>query len=93
MSSLANEFVMKDLGQLSFLLGISVTPTGDSMFLSQNSYAQDIIKRAGMQTCKPTPTPVNTNGKLGAVSGVPFEDSTLYCSMAGALWYFHLYMT
>ncbi|XP_022021286.1 uncharacterized mitochondrial protein AtMg00810-like [Helianthus annuus] len=87
MSSLAHEFAMKDLGPLSYFLGISVSRTADSMFLSQQSYAADIIARAGMQSCNPVATPVDTNSKLSATSSEPFHDPTLYRSLAGALQY------
>ncbi|XP_022004171.1 uncharacterized mitochondrial protein AtMg00810-like [Helianthus annuus] len=57
------------------------------MFLSQQVYAKEIIDRAGMSTCKPVATPVDTKPKLGSNSGADFEDPTLYRSLAGALQY------
>ncbi|KAJ0601018.1 putative RNA-directed DNA polymerase [Helianthus annuus] len=87
MSSLAAEFAMKELGPLNYFLGINVTHTGDKLFLSQHSYALDIIARAGMQTCNPVATPVNTKSKLSAIFSEPFHNSTLYRSLAGALQY------
>ncbi|XP_021980138.1 uncharacterized mitochondrial protein AtMg00810-like [Helianthus annuus] len=87
MSHLSAEFAMKDLGTLSFFLGISVTRHHDTMFLSQQTYAADIIERAGMSSCEPAATPVDTNSKLGALSGTDFENPTLYWSLAGALQY------
>ncbi|XP_022014657.1 uncharacterized mitochondrial protein AtMg00810-like [Helianthus annuus] len=86
MGYLATEFSMKDLGPLSFFPGISVTRNGNSMFLSQQKYAHEIIERAGMSSCKPVSTPVDTNTKLSA-SGDTFRDPTLYRSLAGALQY------
>ncbi|XP_021993867.1 uncharacterized mitochondrial protein AtMg00810-like [Helianthus annuus] len=85
-AKLASEFAMKDLGPLSYFLGISVIRTKSSLFLSQQSYATDIITRAGMQSCNPVATPVDTNAKLSA-SGDMFHDPTLYQSLAGALQY------
>ncbi|KAK9060220.1 hypothetical protein SSX86_020924 [Deinandra increscens subsp. villosa] len=87
MASLSGEFAMKDLGPLSYFLGISVTRSGDSMFLSQASYARDIIDRASMSTCNPVATPVDTQSKLGVSSGPDFDNPTLYRSLAGALQY------
>ncbi|KAI3815032.1 hypothetical protein L1987_14684 [Smallanthus sonchifolius] len=86
MDHLSSEFAMKDLGPLSYFLGISVKRTGNTMFLSQQNYAQDIINRAGMTSCKPVVTPVDTKGKLPA-TGPEFEDPSLYRSLAGALQY------
>ncbi|XP_022019502.1 uncharacterized mitochondrial protein AtMg00810-like [Helianthus annuus] len=86
-STLAGEFAMKDLGPLSYFLVISVQRKGDTLFLSQQSYALDIIERARMQTCKSVATPVDTKPKLVSSSSPPFEDPTLYYSLAGALQY------
>ncbi|XP_022020314.1 uncharacterized mitochondrial protein AtMg00810-like [Helianthus annuus] len=87
MARLANEFAMKDLGLLSFFLGIAVTRQHDTMFLSQQSYALDIIARAGMQSCNPVTTPVDMQSKLSAHSGEDFHDPTLYRNLDGALQY------
>lgn len=57
------------------------------MFLSQDSNATEIIARAGMQSCNPVSTPVDTNAKLSVDSGDLFHDPTLYRSLAGALQY------
>lgn len=87
MALLASEFAMKDLGPLSYFLGISVTRQAGGLFLSQSTYARDIIARAGMASCKPSATPVDTKQKLSSSSGTPYDDPTLYRSLAGALQY------
>ncbi|XP_021991530.1 uncharacterized mitochondrial protein AtMg00810-like [Helianthus annuus] len=87
MTRLAAEFEMKDLGPLSHFLGINVSQQQNTMFLSQKSYATDIIERAGMHSCKPVATPVDTKAKLSATSSPIFNNPTLYRSLAGALQY------
>ncbi|KAD3641347.1 hypothetical protein E3N88_30571 [Mikania micrantha] len=87
MSQLADEFAMKDLGPLSYFLGVSVQKYSDDLFLSQQKYALEIINQAGMSSCKPAATPVDTNGKLSAAAGDPVPDPTFYRSLAGALQY------
>ncbi|XP_055814466.1 uncharacterized mitochondrial protein AtMg00810-like [Solanum dulcamara] len=86
-SLLSSEFAMKDLGLLSYFLGIAVTHHTIGLFLSQKKYAAEIIDRAGMSSCKPSPTPVDTKPKLGATTSTPFADPSLYRSLAGALQY------
>ncbi|KAI3518158.1 hypothetical protein L1887_06607 [Cichorium endivia] len=76
MSQLAKEFAMKDLGPLSYFLGISVTRQDGGLFLSQQKYAQDILRRAKMDTCNPVQTPIDTTGKLSADSGDLIDDPT-----------------
>ncbi|XP_022019375.1 uncharacterized mitochondrial protein AtMg00810-like [Helianthus annuus] len=87
MTILAGEFAMKNLGSLSYFLGISVTQTDDTLFLSQSAYKKDIIHPAGMDSCKPAATPVDTQTKLGSVPDSLFNDPSAYRSLAGALQY------
>ncbi|XP_057425714.1 uncharacterized mitochondrial protein AtMg00810-like [Lotus japonicus] len=87
MSLLASEFAMKDLGPLSYFLGIAVHRHPHGLFLSQSTYASEIIERAGMASCKPSAAPVDTKQKLSTSSGTPYENPTLYRSLAGALQY------
>ncbi|XP_059298129.1 uncharacterized mitochondrial protein AtMg00810-like [Lycium ferocissimum] len=84
---LTSEFAMKDLGPLNYFLGIHVTRHKDGMFLSQRKYAEEIIDRAGMSSCKATSTPVDTKLKVSSTSGAPYDDPTHYRSLAGALQY------
>lgn len=78
---------MKDLGPLTYFLGIAVTRQSGSLFLSQQKYAKEIIERAGMTSCKAVATPVDTNTKLAASDGALLENPTLYRQLAGALQY------
>lgn len=43
---LHREFTVKDLGELSFFLGISVKCNASSFYLSQQRYAKDILEHA-----------------------------------------------
>ncbi|GJY76292.1 ribonuclease H-like domain-containing protein [Tanacetum coccineum] len=74
---------MTDLGPLNYFLGISVTRNTSRMFLSQQKYASELLERAGMLTCNPCRTLVDTDSKLSA-DGDPVSDPTLYRSLAGA---------
>ncbi|XP_071699006.1 uncharacterized mitochondrial protein AtMg00810-like [Rutidosis leptorrhynchoides] len=87
MCKLAKEFAMKDLGPLSSFLGISVTGSTNGLFLKQSAYARDIISRAGMTSCNPVATPVDTHGKQSASLSTPYHDSSYFRSLAGALQY------
>jgi hypothetical protein len=87
MSALNSEFAMQDLGPLSYFLGIYVIKHAGGLFLSQKKYAKQIIERAGMSSCKSSPTPVDTKAKLSGSSRNPYHDPTEYHSLAGALQY------
>ncbi|WVZ53780.1 hypothetical protein U9M48_004676, partial [Paspalum notatum var. saurae] len=84
------EFAMMDLGDLHHFLGISVTRSVDSLFLSQRQYASDLLQRAGMAECHSISTLVDTRAKLSATDGAPVADPTEYSSLAGALQYLTL---
>ncbi|GKC78189.1 ribonuclease H-like domain-containing protein [Tanacetum coccineum] len=77
---------MTDLDPLNYFLGVSVTRNTSGMFLSQQKYATEVLERAGMLTCNPCRTPVDTDSKLAA-TGDPVSDPTLYRRLAGALQY------
>ncbi|WOH09592.1 hypothetical protein DCAR_0729050 [Daucus carota subsp. sativus] len=87
MASLSSEFAMKDLGPLNHFLGIAVTRHKGGLFLSQRKYAEKIVERAGMASCKPSATPVDTKSKISATSGTPVDDPARYRRLAGALQY------
>lgn len=86
--ALQREFSMKDLGPLHHFLGVRVQPiAGGGFLLTQRQYMFDILERAGMAECKPCSTPVDTNPKMSATSGVPITNASDFCSLAGTLQY------
>jgi hypothetical protein len=87
---------MKDLGVLHHFLGVTVEPHPADLLLHQWQYTIDILERAGMTTCKPCSTPVDTQAKLSESEGNPVTKPTAYRSLAGALQYLaftRLYIT
>ncbi|XP_050111865.1 uncharacterized mitochondrial protein AtMg00810-like [Malus sylvestris] len=85
---LGDVFELKDLGKLSYFLGLQLTykDNGD-IFINQSKYAQELIHKAGMDTCKPAPTPCKPNTQLLLSEGTPLIDPTTYRSLVGALQY------
>ncbi|XP_065871845.1 uncharacterized mitochondrial protein AtMg00810-like [Euphorbia lathyris] len=81
---------MKDLGPLNYFLGISITRTPGSLFLSQKKYANEILTKAGLSSSNSCTTPVDTKQKLSLSSGSPYHDPFEYRSLAGALQYLTL---
>lgn len=61
---LTKEFAVKDLGILEYFLGIQVKHDKGGVTLSQSRYAQDLLKRAKMDKCKPISTPMASSEKL-----------------------------
>ncbi|XP_040987785.1 uncharacterized mitochondrial protein AtMg00810-like, partial [Juglans microcarpa x Juglans regia] len=83
---LNSEFATKDLGSLSYFLGLEATPTSDGFFISQLKYARDILSRAQLLDSKPVHIPMVVSQHLSA-DGSLFSDPTLYRSLVGALQY------
>ncbi|VFQ83567.1 unnamed protein product [Cuscuta campestris] len=67
-----------DMGDLHFFLGINVHRTSTGMFLHQTQFTHDILERAGMVSCRPISTPVDTKAKLSSSAGTALPDPTLY---------------
>lgn len=85
---LHNKFALKDMGDLSFFLGIDVQRTPHGMYLSQKKYVMELLQRAEMTGATPTPTPIVSAPKLVISNGSsPFPDVHLYRSIVGMLQY------
>ena len=83
-SILSTEFSMADLGDLHYLLEISITHSDTGMFLSQQKYANEILERRSMLNYKPARTPIDLFAKFNG-SSPPVANPTLYRSLAGGL--------
>jgi hypothetical protein len=59
-----NEFEMTLLGEISFFLGLQISQRNHGIFISQTKYIREMLKRFGMEDCKPIATPMQTNCKL-----------------------------
>jgi hypothetical protein len=96
LQDLNSEFALKDLGDLHFFLGIEVKRNPEvGLHLSQEKYATDLLSKAGLQGCKPSPTPISSSGKLSLLEGDPLnsDDGTKYRSLVGGLQYLTLTRT
>ena len=67
---------MKDLGTLSYFLGLEVTSSSDGYYLSQAKYASDLFSKAGITDNKTISTPLKYNAKLTPLDGELISDAT-----------------
>ena len=84
---LNQHFEMKDLGILSYFLGLKVTSSSDGYYLSQAKYAFDLLFKAGIIDNKTVSTPLEYNAKLTPLDGEPIFDATRYRQLVGSLIY------
>ena len=84
---MSKEFEMSMIGELSFFLGFQVKQMKEGVFISQEKYTHDLLKRFEIMECKPIKTLMASNGHLDLDEGGSPIDKTLYRSMIGSLLY------
>ena len=74
------------MGELHYFLGVSVQQCAEGIWIGQPAYTQVVVKKFGMEHCKPANTPVIPGTKLlKATEQSESVDVTLYQSMVGSL--------
>ncbi|XP_059598661.1 uncharacterized mitochondrial protein AtMg00810-like [Vitis vinifera] len=58
---LSQQFEMKDLGHLSYFLGLEITHSTYGLYITQAKYASDLLSQAGLTDSKTVDTPVELN--------------------------------
>ncbi|KAE8735550.1 Beta-galactosidase 8 isoform 1 [Hibiscus syriacus] len=81
------EFEMTDMGLMAYYLGIEVKQQNDGIFISQESYAKEILKKFKMENCKPISTPAEYGIKMTKHEEGESVDPTFFKSLVGSLRY------
>ena len=84
---LCDQFMMSDLGSLSYFLGIEIDSTAAGYYLSQSKYIQDLLARSGLTDARSAATPMELNLHLKSSDGSPLADPTRYRHLVGSLVY------
>ncbi|GJU03627.1 putative ribonuclease H-like domain-containing protein [Tanacetum coccineum] len=74
-------FQMSSMGELTFFLGLQVKQKDDGIFISQDKYVADILKKFDFATVKTTSTPIETNKALLKDEEAEDVDVHLYISL------------
>ena len=86
----AKNFKIKDIGPLSWFLGIAFCQTSNSITMNQTVYIKNILERFGMTDCKPRSLPCDPNiHKLLENYSPLFNDPTYYRELVGSLIYLY----
>ncbi|GJU04693.1 putative ribonuclease H-like domain-containing protein [Tanacetum coccineum] len=80
-------FQMSSMGELTFFLGLQVQQKEDGIFISQDKYVAEILKKFDFATVKTASTPIETNKALVKDEEAEAVDVHLYRSMIGSLMY------
>ncbi|GJV66536.1 putative ribonuclease H-like domain-containing protein [Tanacetum coccineum] len=78
---------MSSIRELTFFLGLQVQQKEDVIFISQDKYVADILKKFDFTTVTIASTPINTNKALNKDEEAEDVDVHLYRSMIGSLMY------
>ncbi|GJZ61941.1 putative ribonuclease H-like domain-containing protein [Tanacetum coccineum] len=81
------KFQMSFIGELTFFLGLQVKQKEDGIFISQDKYVTEILKKFGFSNVKTTSTPMETQKPLLKDEDGEEVDVHLYRSMIGSLMY------
>ncbi|GJY86719.1 putative ribonuclease H-like domain-containing protein [Tanacetum coccineum] len=82
-----NRFQMSLMGELTFFLGLQVKQKEDGIFISQDKYVGEILKKFGFSSVRTASTPMETNKALIKDEDGEDVDVHLYRSMIGSLMY------
>jgi hypothetical protein len=73
-----SEFEMSMIGEMSFFLGLQITHRSDGIFISQEKYLREMMKRFQMEDSKPVGTPMVIGCKLRKDDDSPDVDQSSY---------------
>ncbi|KAE8671832.1 Xyloglucan endotransglycosylase 6 [Hibiscus syriacus] len=80
-------FEMKDIGSISYFLGIKIQQGQGEVFICDKKYAKEILKKFQMEECKISSTPMNQREKLRKENGADKVDEGYFRSLIGCLMY------
>ena len=86
LEEMKREFEMSMVGELNYFLGLQVKQRKDEIFISQEKYAKNLVKRFGLGSMKHASTPMSSLVKLSLDAAGVEVDSTFYRSMISNLW-------
>ncbi|GJZ26472.1 putative ribonuclease H-like domain-containing protein [Tanacetum coccineum] len=79
-----NRFQMSLMGEITFFLGLQVKQKEDGIFISQDKYVSEILKKFGFSSIRTASTPMETNKALTKDEDGEDADIHLYSDYAGA---------
>ena len=81
------EFEVSMVGELNYFLGLQVKQRKDVIFISQEKYAKNLVKRFSLDSKKHATTQISSLVKRSSDLISVEVDPTLYRSMIGSLLY------
>jgi len=85
--AMKSEFEMSMLGEMNFFLGLQVKQLKDRIFISQEKYYKELLKKFDMDQCKEINTPISTSCQLDQDFAGKSVDQSKYRGLIGSLLY------
>lgn len=85
--TMIKEFEKIDIGLTSYFLSIEVNQTNEDIFIPQEAYVKEVLKRFNMEDCKQVDTPMECNIKLSKYDDGIVADSTHFKILVGSIRY------
>ncbi|GMI81878.1 hypothetical protein HRI_001857100 [Hibiscus trionum] len=82
---ISKAFSLKDLGQLTYFLGMNIQSVSQGLILSQKKHILELLEKTKMNDATVTPTPMVTSPQISSKDGVALEDGSLYRQVVGTL--------
>eukprot|EP00253_Pinus_taeda_P010455 PITA_10455 len=83
----ACDFAMKDMGLMHYFLGMEVWQKDGEVFVSQDKYANEILRRFHMEKCKPMQTPLAGKWRKEDATLGEVVEAIVYKQLVGSLMY------
>lgn len=80
-------FEMSDLGEMHYFLGMEILQKSSGIFIFQQKYAIELLKKFKMENCRVVSTPLVANEKLTKEDDGELADPTCYRRLVGSLLY------
>ena len=75
------------VGELNYFLGLQIKQMDEGIFVTQSTYAKNLVTRFDMHLSKESKTPMSTTCKLCKDDNGVKVDEKLYRAMIGSLLY------
>ncbi|XP_072064083.1 uncharacterized mitochondrial protein AtMg00810-like [Arachis hypogaea] len=82
-----SEFDMSMMRELIFFLGLQIKQIAEGIFVHQEKYVKELVKKFGLECAKPMGTSMHPNIKLDKDQHARDVDETRYRGMIGSLMY------
>ena len=87
MEHMKTDFEKSLVGELTYFLGLEVMKIENTIFISQSTYAHNLLKKFGLESARYKKTPIRTHSKITRDEAGVSDHQSLYQSTIRSLLY------